>query len=113
MKPRHQTLQHITKDLHYFNAYAVLDRINLSDLSDEQPQKNMASFDASLIIPSTDDFVALSKGFAVIVARILSQYINAFKDISHLTRKHIVHSRSAEMSQKSKVVRLIIAEYIL
>ena len=35
VKPRHQTMEHRGSSLHYFNCYAVLDRVNLSDHSGE------------------------------------------------------------------------------
>ena len=37
VKPRNMTSDFQTRSLHYFHAYAVRDRIDLSDYSNEQP----------------------------------------------------------------------------
>lgn len=103
VKPRHQTLEHTTKSLHYFNSYAVLDRIDLSGISDEQPVVDTSSFDFSSLFPSPDDYSQLMKGFAVLVSRMLAEHFPAFKEIPGITRKHITHAHSSEMSKKSKV----------
>lgn len=71
VKPRHETLEHTTQSLHYFNCFAVLDRINLSGLSDKQPTVDGSSFDFSSILPSNDDYSQLRAGFAVLVSRVL------------------------------------------
>ena len=104
IKPRHQTLEHITRSLHYFNSYAILDRIDLSGLSDIQPSVDMTSIDLSLVFPSADDHTQLMAGFAVLVSRVLAAHFSAFSNISQISRKHISHAHSKEMSEKSKVV---------
>ena len=39
VRPTHQCLDHQTKSLHYFHAYAVVDRIDLCELSDATPER--------------------------------------------------------------------------
>lgn len=104
VNPRHQTLEHTARSLHYFNSYAVLDRINLSGLSDEQPSMELSSFDYSSLFPSPDDYKQLKAGFAVLVSRVLAQHFPCFEKIANITRNHITHEHYQEMSQKSKVV---------
>ena len=93
-KPRHQTLEHVTRSLHYFNSYATLYRIDLSGLSDIQPSVDMTSFDLSLVFPSAKQ---LMTGFVVLYLMHTSQH---FKDL----QETISHDYSKEMSEKSKVV---------
>ena len=41
IRPRHKTIDMKSQSLHYFNAYAVLDRVNLSLFSDIPPTTNI------------------------------------------------------------------------
>ena len=52
VRPRHQTLEAGTRSLHYFHAFAALDRVNLSGLSEQQPSIDPYTFDLDKLLPS-------------------------------------------------------------
>ena len=76
----------------------------MSGFSDEQPNVDISTFDFSSLLPSAQDRSQLMANFAVLVTRVLAKYFPSFEQIPHLVRKHITHSYSQQMSQKSKVV---------
>ena len=73
VRPSFQRHDHTTQSLHYFHSYAVLDRINVTDLLDDLP----SSIDISpeKILPSADDVEKLFGEFEILVARYAVQCI--------------------------------------
>lgn len=61
-----QRVDYQTQSLHYFNAYAVLDRVDFSGLSDEVP---CTVVDPKSILPTLDDVNTLEKDFQVLISR--------------------------------------------
>lgn len=61
-----QRVDYKTQSLHYFNAYAVLDQIDFSGLSDEAP---CTAVDPKSILPTLDDACTLEWEFQVLVSR--------------------------------------------
>ena len=61
-----QRVDYKTQSLHYFNAYAVLDRIDFSGLSDEV---SCTAVDPKHILPTLDDACTLEREFQVLVSR--------------------------------------------
>ena len=77
-KRRHQTLDRTTKSLHYFNSYAVADRVNFSTMSERKPD---VAFDDDLVIsllPCDNDLQQLLR-FEVHVSRILVKHLAPLK----------------------------------
>lgn len=67
--------------LHYFHSYAVLDRINVSGLSNKalpgclpEPKEIAAS-----LLPSSSDDSTLKRNFATLVSRVLATHFKFFK----------------------------------
>ena len=60
---------HGTKSLHYFHSYAIADRINFSNLSQEtQPSRHLNSHAlALLLLPSLEDEEGLKKNFKILI----------------------------------------------
>ena len=106
VKRRHQTLDRTTMSLHYFNSYAVADRVNFSSLSENKPDR---AFDDELVmslLPSDVDLQQILHNFEIHVSRILVKHLPPLKRLSEVTVKHISHMYSTEMSKKSLVVRI-------
>ena len=103
VKPRHMRFDKQTKSLHYFNAYAVRDRIDTSHLAEKHttdPELHLSDF-----LPSIDDYNALKNAFKVLVSRVLCNHMSFFKkNFSDAVINHIPHKYSKEMSQKSVIV---------
>ena len=77
IKPRNMTSDHQTRSLHYFHAYAVRDRIDLSSFSSDQPVPDMGQMNFDSLLPSSDDVGALYDNLAVMVGRIIRTYVYA------------------------------------
>lgn len=100
VRPRYMREDAQNQSLHYVQVYAVKDRIDYSSIPDPAPSSTRNIFN---IIPSSD--AQLKKNLAILVARILVEYIQFFnKDFRDLVTTHILHKYSYQMSQKSEVV---------
>ena len=88
---------HGTRSLHYFHSYAIADRINFSNLSQEtQPSRSLNSHtQALLLLPSLEDEEALKKNFKILISRILYDNIPFFRTRSFgSTSSTIIHRQS-------------------
>ena len=88
---------HGTRSLHYFHSYAIADRINFSNLSQEtQPSRSLNSHtQALLLLPSLEDEEALKKNFKILISRILYDNIPFFRTRSFgSTSSTIIHRLS-------------------
>lgn len=94
IKPRHMTLDNPTKSLHYFNVYAVNDRVDISHLSDTPQELDVTTFSYRSILPSMADKEALEKNFSFLVIRILRKYIPFFSKFAAGVGHHIQHQYS-------------------
>ena len=94
------------RSLHYFNSFAVKDRISLSQLMAYQlPPQLQSGHIAELILPSEADDVLMKKGLSTLVSRILVKNMPFFNmSFSDVIDWHILHPFSKEMSTKSKIV---------
>ena len=101
IKPRFMTQDSQTKTLHYVQAYAVKDRIDYSSVGDEQ--KNVTNL--YKILPDSQDYHLLKERFIIHVSRIISTYLDFFKeDFKNIVQRHIPHRYSSEMCHKSEIV---------
>lgn len=87
------------------NQFAVKDRVVSTSLADDHPQERLASLDLSQqIIPSGDVLSSLRKHFIPLVARVLAQYVPAYKVFKDIVIHHIPHENSDKMAKKSEEV---------
>jgi len=124
VRPSYQRHDRTTRSLHYFHSYALMNRVNTTQLSDDRPSSIDISPDNFL--PSSVDAEKLLSEFEVLVARycmvillsvtlilninlcrILVQSMDQFKDQQSLVTWHIPSAYSKEMSCKSEVVCLL------
>jgi L1 cell adhesion molecule like protein len=105
VKPRDMRFNRQTQSLHYFNVYAVRDRIDTSNFSEKHespPTLQLYDF-----LPSNEDYSSLKENFKVLVSRILCQNMKFFKNnFSKSIQWHIEHQYSSEMKRKSQIVPL-------
>ena len=93
--------------LHYFHSYAVLDRIDLSGLSDSYVASCLPSPRniAASLLPSEPDDQSLKRHFSILVSRVLVTHIKFFSfGFDDVVQWHIEHKFSNEMAKKSVVV---------
>ena len=105
VKPRDMRIDHTSQSLHYFNVYAVLDRVDFRSMSCDTKAIEVEKVDSSIFLPSTTDMEEMINNFTVIVSRLLVKYIPALSEYIACVPNHIDHKYSREMSAKSHVVR--------
>jgi L1 cell adhesion molecule like protein len=104
IRPSFERINLHTQSLHYYHCFAVLDRVDLSGLSDEANPE--ITIDLSKLLPSSDDITLMKKHFSTLISRILVRELPEYMADANTVTWHIAHERQLEMSTKSKVVPL-------
>ncbi len=104
VKPRDMQVDHQTQSLHYFNSFAVRDRIDFSELSDIPRQLDPYELNTTVFLPTDDDYRQIQDTMSCLISRILVEYMPFFGDCTSSVSKHINHSHAQEMSMMSEVV---------
>ena len=104
VKPRDMRIGSQTQSLHYFHAYAVKDRIDVSHMEDQPSLPSLESMDMTTILPNEQDHKAMKGLFSIHVARVLIKFMPFFAKFCSGLERHIKHDFFEQMSQKSEVV---------
>ena len=72
VKPRFQRSEIRGNDGHYFHGFAVQDRINFSQLSEEKPPR--VEPQSSQLLPSSEDITAYKNALEILISR----YVKSF-----------------------------------
>lgn len=107
VRPRYMLSNKGNQSLHYFHSYAVLNRIDVSSLSDSPVDVRALKPEivADTLVPSLSDDTVLKKNMATLVSRVLVSHLKFFEvSCKDAVDWHIQHKFSQEMSQKSTVV---------
>ena len=104
VKPREMRHDVQAQSLHYFNSYAVKDRLPTTQLEDKPSLPDFSSFDLSELMPSTEDDRLIQKNFTVLISRVLKKNFQFFEKFATGVPKHIKHKYYKEFSKKSEVV---------
>ena len=111
VKPRYRRIDHQTQSLHFFHHFAVKDRIDLSNVTDDpSPYIDVPVSDLPIntLLPSVTDHQALMHNFAILVSRILVAELPYFHTtFDDIVVWHINHQYYEDMSEKSETVNLI------
>ena len=92
--------------LNMVNAYATLERIGSYGLSNNIPNsERCAMIGVEDLMPTVDDVSLLKEELVVLVCRILSRYVPAFKDVD--TIWSIPHQYSEQSARRSEIVCII------
>jgi len=67
VRPSFQRAQHQTKSLHYFNSYAVRDRVDCTSMSDAD--RMVSSIDAGLLLVTEEEWNIFKDGCGVLISR--------------------------------------------
>ena len=108
VRPRYRRIDHPTESLHFFQYYAVKDRVNLMNVPDiPNPclHKPISDIDLNTILPSSADHQVMLHNFGILVSRILVEDLPYFNmTFEGVVTKHIDHCYSKEMAQRSETV---------
>ena len=113
VKPRYMRTDRRTSSLHFFNAYAVLDRIDCSKLACSKVPSSGMRLDINKILPNDEDWYQLIQNCTILLSRVLVEYIPFFECLRGVVCRHITHDQCKAMKQKSVVVRYNIRCIIL
>ncbi len=105
VKPREMRIDAQASTLHYFNVYALADRVDVSDLPDEPSLPDLSSINVMDVLPSRDDHRVLLSNIGVLIGRVIKRRMPFFATYAAGLEKHIEHPYSREMAHKSEVVR--------
>ena len=109
VKPREMRTDVQASTLHYFNMYAVRDRVDTSTLDDQPSLPDpVSTADLNSLLPSDEEHQQLYQNFQILVARVLVKHMSFFKKFGEGVPKHIKHKHSCEMARKSEVVCVLI-----
>lgn len=104
IKPREMREDAQAQSLHYFNGFAVENRIQIEGLEDNPCLPDFDSFDMKKILPTSADLKAIRSNFGILIGRVLKKHFKFFSEFATGVVKHIKHDHYEEMSQKSEVV---------
>lgn len=104
IKPRDMREDAQAQSLHYFNSYAVKDRLSIEGLEDSPCLPDFASFDMKRILTTSKDHEAIKSNFCILVGRVLKKHFKFFSTFATGVVKHTKHKHYEEMSKKSEVV---------
>ena len=104
IKPRGMRLSRQNTLLHYFNVYAVKDRIDFQHLNSNATMINFEEIDLNTFMPSDEDHDTLAKNLSILMSRILVDNVSEMEHLSSVVVRHIDHKYEKDMSQKSQVV---------
>ena len=102
--PREMRSDHQTHSLHYFHAYAVLDRVDMSGFSTDVQIPDTSEINLRHLLPTGSDESTMRDNFTIIASRILAKYMPFFTKMCKMQTRHIPHEFSSEMAHKSEVV---------
>lgn len=101
---RIQSHKKTNKSLHWFQLYAVKDRVTCDQSLSDQPQKSLANLQMKEFLPTRNVHNLLLNDFIILISRVVVQYLPAYKQFLKAVNYHIPHAHSAEMAKKSEVV---------
>ena len=112
---RHMRSDRSNLSLHYFNSYAVENRVNFTELSDKRVDHITDTLSmAESLLPTKFDDAALKENVSVLVSRVLCTHLTFFHDyFKDVVDWHIKHKYYAEMAKKSLVVNSSILLHFL
>lgn len=111
IKPRAMWIDSQSRSLHYFQSYAVRDRIDVSHLDEKLPTHCTEGKDVTLLLPSKQEQKTVMGLFGVHVAKVLKKCMPFFEKFGKGLEKHLKHVYYREMSQKSEVMSMAAVMY--
>ena len=105
-KPRDMRIDAQAHMHHYFNLYAVRDRLKTAD---HPPSLDVDAIEVEKILPTESDVNHLLSSSTILVCRVLKKHMKFFSSFGSGLERHIMHVYYQEMSQKSEIVSYFIS----
>ena len=102
---RVQSQQHCNRSIHWTHQFAVfMDRVQDPQLDRFSSQKPVSETQFAELLPDNDVMANLVRNWSVIVSRVITKYLQPFRQLRDVIVRPIPHEYSKEMSQKSDSV---------
>lgn len=88
VNPREMRIENQVKSLHYFHAFAALNRIETLRMDDTKSVGTVSTLPLSTFVPSPQDCATLRDNYVILVSRVLVQHIPHFLSL----KKHVLES---------------------
>ena len=105
-KVRDVRSDHHGQMIHMYSVLVGKSRTPAPELSHSGQLSMISQAPSEMFLPTCDDVNKVKSTLAILVSRVLTQYISGLAPFSKAIPKHIVHRYSTEMSKKSEVVVL-------
>ena len=105
---RHETMAKKAKDMHWFQIYAVKNRVSGEHLPNSTHIRSVLSVPNSVFIPTVEDCLLLRSHLIIICSRILLKYCSFFEKFRDCIEMHIQHDYSSQMSKPSEIVSCLV-----
>lgn len=92
--------------LHMYSILVGRSRTPAPELQHSGTVSKLEEIPNNSFLPQSEDIQAVKSNLVVLVSRILTEYIPAFKFLASVVPKHILHKYSKKMAEKSEVVVL-------
>ena len=106
VRARDMRVDHQNQSLHYFNSFAVKDRIPKVDNPVELDHQTVDSAPLSKFLPTVNDCNDIRDGYITLMSRVLVEHLAFLAPFKQCVPQHIIHTYSQEMSKKSEMVGL-------
>lgn len=92
------------KDHHWFQIFAVQDRVTGKELLNDALIGDVATLPLQTFLPTVDECSRLNDEFGVLIARVITENIDYFQPLQSVVPQHILHKYTDLMKLKSKMV---------
>ena len=96
----------MNQSLHCTHQFAVVDRVLNPNLDDTGPQKDVKNLQLVELLPDEHVQKNLVLQWSILISRIVTKFLPAFRPYQAHVVYHIPHTYSAEMASKSETVSL-------
>ena len=105
----HQSTDQSNKSIHWTHLMAVEDRVPTHHLSNDKPPQSVAlkEYDIMNSLPDHNTQYNMRREFVVLGARMLTEYLDAFKPLADTVIHHIPHEHSENMTKASTDVSAV------
>ena len=110
---RIQTKDNSNQSIHWTHQFAMLEKAVDMELDDSNPQKAVKDLQLMELLPDQDVQQNLVWQWAVLVSRVITKYLPAFKWLQSDVIRHIPHKYSNEMAKQSETVSLFLNLVVL
>ena len=92
----------MNRSLHWTHQFAIVDRVLNPNLDDTGPQEDVKNLQLVELIPDEHVQKNLVLQWSILISRIVTKFLPAFRPYQAHVVYHIPHTYSAEMASKSE-----------